>query len=85
MLPLQSSHSGHSNAGSDNHVITFASDTRLDLVGTGKRGLEGNITAGREGEASSDVIPTIHGTSFCALNIVCDIFINEIKITNKYG
>jgi hypothetical protein len=56
---LSSSLSFYINVGSDNHVTSFARTSTL-----GFRGLEGSTALGRQLEALSTIIPTIHGTFF---------------------
>lgn len=48
---------------SDNHVITSENSKSFGLVDTGHKGLQENTTAGRQEQASSTVIPTVHGSS----------------------
>jgi hypothetical protein len=55
---------------SDNHVITLTGSKCIVFINIHERGLEGNTTAGKKGEALNIAIPIIHGISFCGLTIV---------------
>jgi hypothetical protein len=55
------------DVGSDNHMITSTHDKCYVLVDIGHRELEGITNVGREWEASSAAINTIHETSFLGL------------------
>jgi hypothetical protein len=57
------------NVRSGNYLIVFSSNKRSGLVDIGHRSLEGNTAGGREQEASRDVVPNIHGTSYGCLTI----------------
>jgi hypothetical protein len=51
-------------------MLIYASDKYFGLVDVSQRRLEGSKRLGRYVEASSFVIPTIHGISSCGLSIV---------------
>jgi hypothetical protein len=61
--------------GTDNHNITFASGKRVWLTNGGHICLAGSVVDG-ERDASSAVIPTIQGTSFCGPSVDEFITIN---------
>ena len=51
-------------------AIAVDGDKHRELVDTGQRGLKAHITECIEWEASSHVVPAIHGTSFLDLSVV---------------
>lgn len=51
-------------------MLIYASDKYFGLVDVSQRRLEGSTRLGRKAEASSVVIPTVHGISICGLSIV---------------
>jgi hypothetical protein len=54
-------HSVHSNAGSESHIITFASKKLFALVYSSHRELEGNKTVGRQGKIWTTSSPLPRG------------------------
>ena len=61
-VPLQSSTQFvHANVGVYNHLIVFGFKKRLELVGIGQMGMDGNKRGDTEWEALSVAIFTIHG------------------------
>jgi hypothetical protein len=60
--------------GGDNHTIIFARDKRFGLAEIRQCSLDGNKTIGVNFKTSSAIIPTIHWSSICGLNlnVVCN-------------
>jgi hypothetical protein len=61
-------------------VITFASDHHFGMADKGLRGAERNNKVGREWEVVSAVIHNFHGTSFCRLSTVINIFTSVSRL-----
>lgn len=51
-------------------VMTFANSKSFGVADIGRKGPEWDTSTSRKGEASSAVILTTHGTTFCDLNII---------------
>lgn len=71
--PHLSVHSVHTNAGTNDYLITFDNDKNFGLVDYGKIAQEGNRTDGKKWEASRVVIPTNHLPYFHGVSTVCFI------------
>ena len=78
LLPQTPSPYAHTNAGSRNYVINFASDKHSRLINTSEEKEE----VGSNGDASSAVIPIIHGAATCSFNIVADN--SEIRLRRSH-
>jgi hypothetical protein len=64
-VPFPSSFSVHTNIDKHEHGVRFPNDMRFERVDMVQRELKG--TVGREWDAFSPVVPTVHGTSFLGL------------------